>query len=294
VAVLLTGVSSRENALFRRLAARALWETRRRDPRWGDPHVPVRVAATADVAKGPYWAIACEGAPGHRSVPVPRVCGVLLAAGTGTRFGPSAPGGSKLLSRWRRRSLVARAARVWEAAGFAQQIVVTGHARAAVEAELGSRGGGAGSASRVIVRNPHAARGLGSSVRLAARRAPADMGLLFGHADMPRVSTATLRRIAALGVTLRDWIIVPTVRGRPVHPVFFPAWSRRELARLPDTSGGRRVIAAHPGRVMRVPMDDRAGEFVDVDRPADLRRLGAARGARLGTVPVTRKASHGA
>jgi CTP:molybdopterin cytidylyltransferase MocA len=98
--------------------------------------------------------------------------------------------------------------------------------------------------------------------------------LLFGHADAPLLRPQTLRRIATLGATLRHAIVQPTVRGRPVNPVWFPADLRSALRRVPDTTGGKPVIAAHPERVVHVALDDVAGEFADVDHRRDLDRLG--------------------
>jgi CTP:molybdopterin cytidylyltransferase MocA len=131
-----------------------------------------------------------------------------------------------------------------------------------------------------FVFNPHAARGLGTSVRSAVGQAPAGLGLLFGHADMPLLRRATVRRIAMLGATLRHAIVQPTVAGQPVNPVWFPAALRAELARVPDRTGGKPVMDAHPELVVHLAMDAQAHEFVDVDVRRDLGRLRAVRGGR--------------
>jgi CTP:molybdopterin cytidylyltransferase MocA len=124
-----------------------------------------------------------------------------------------------------------------------------------------------------VIHNLAHARGLGTSVRLAARHAPPGMGLLFVHADMPSLRPATLRSIAALGSTLRDCIVVPTVAGQPVHPVYFPAALRGALTRVPAARGGKTVIGTHRERVLHIAVDEWGAEFRDVDRPADLLRL---------------------
>jgi molybdenum cofactor cytidylyltransferase len=260
-----------------RLARAVVRQVRSRDQRFLDPQVPVRVVVAPDLATGPFWSWDFGGSlrPGARELP--GVCGVLLAAGRGTRFGVQAGAASKLLARWRGRPLASHTVRAWEAAGFATLVCVTGHARAAVEAALRSRSRGTEGFGRprhlIVVHNRAHARGLGTSVRAAAKRAPAGMGLLFGHADMPALRPVTLRRVATRGSTLRDWIVVPTVAGQPMNPVYFPASLRPMLARVADAEGGKPVIATHRERVFHLPVDDVAGEFRDVDRRADLRRL---------------------
>lgn len=274
VAVLITGIRSPDMALVQRLVRHVLLQVRRRDPRFQSPYVPVRVVATPDLASGPFWTWGFGAVREDRRIELPGVCGILLAAGRGERFGRSGKCVSKLLVRWRGQALVEHSGRHWRAAGFAQLVAVTGHAPAPVEAGLRRGASSPRAPQLVLARNRAHARGLGTSVRAAARRVPDGMGLLFGHADMPRLTPAILRRIARLGTSLREWIVIPTVAEKPVNPVYFPASLRGALLRVADAGGGKPVIAAHRDRVFYLAVDDVAREFVDVDRPGDLRRLG--------------------
>jgi hypothetical protein len=56
--------------------------------------------------------------------------------------------------------------------------------------------------------------------------------------------------------------------SRIFPPLCAPIWRRHR-----GEQGGKQVQAAHPDHVFLLPMDDVAAEFVDIDRPADLRRL---------------------
>ena len=275
LSVLLTGAGGLRPEVLHRLVSHLERRVRRRDPRLQDPGVPLRVAAAHDLASGPFQSWDLGRGTKRRAVTLPGVCGILLAAGLGRRYGRTAAGESKLLELWRGKPLVEHAARHLLAAGFGLVIVVTGPRDAGVRAAV-RRAAAAGVVPVRFVRNMLPARGLGSSVRAAARAVPPGFGMLFAHADMPAVRVSTLRRIATLGSTLQHGIVRPVVRGAPRNPAYFPAALLPALRRLPDADGGRAVVAAHPERVFPLRLDP-GTDLVDVDRPADLARLQSAR-----------------
>lgn len=272
--LLLTGAGDADERVVRRLGRSFGRCVRQRDAGLQSPAVPWRVVATPDVTTGPYWTWRDAGAASPRVPRLPGVCGVLLAAGRGSRFGS---GASKLLARWRGKTLIEHAVSTWCRAGFARLVVVTGADADRIEPLIHAVAAARGVHVRVV-RNPRFARGLGTSVRAAARAAPEGFGLLVGHADMPAIGPATLRRLADLGSTLRRSIVVPWV-GRAANPVYFAADLRRPLARVPDARGGKAVFERHRDRIVYVPMSESA-EFVDVDRAQDLRRLPRPGGRR--------------
>ena len=289
LSVLLSGAGGVSPEVLRRLVSHVERRVRRREPRLQDPGVPLRVVAAHDLASGPFQSWDLGRGTKRHAVTLPGVCGILLAAGLGRRYGHTAAGESKLLELWRGKPLVEHAARQIVAAGFGAIIVVTGPRAAGVRGAV--RRASAGSSVPVrFVRNTTPARGLGSSVRAAARAVPPRFGMLFAHADMPAVRVSTLRRIAVLGSTLQHCIVRPMVRGAPRNPAYFPAALLRALRRVPDADGGRAVVAAYPERVFPLLLDP-GTDLVDVDRPADLARLQSARsrGApspqRRGTTP---------
>jgi len=239
---------------------------RQRDPLWSDPAVALRVVALRDdEVRCDVW----RAPPATRRGPrLPGVCGILLAAGLGSRFASNLE--SKLLARWRGRPLIDHVVGRWCAAGFAETLLVVGHARAAIEARAAQV---APRHARLrVVRNLQYRRGLGSSVRAAARGATPGMAMLFGHADMPAIRTQTLRRIADVGLRLRHRIVVPERRGDPGNPVYFPPALRQRLHRASDHEGGRGVYRAQPALVFRLDLGS-ADDMRDVDRVDDLRRL---------------------
>ncbi|UCE02146.1 MAG: NTP transferase domain-containing protein [Candidatus Latescibacterota bacterium] len=269
--VLLTGAERVAPQAVERLVAWCERRVRKRSPQLQSPSVPLRIVAVDDVARGACTTWEREAPAASPAARLPGVTGVLLAAGIGRRFG--APG-AKLLARWRGRSLVEHAVERWSRADPAELLVVVGCAAEEVEARVRRAARGRARALR-LVRNRGFARGLGTSVRAAVRAASPGTALLFGHADMPAVSVATLQRIADVGSTLRTWIVQPTVDGVPRNPVYFPAELRRELARVPDAAGGRVVCKAHAERLLR--LEFAAAELVDVDRPDDLELLSRGR-----------------
>jgi probable selenium-dependent hydroxylase accessory protein YqeC len=271
VTVLLTGAQRVRPQAIERIVARCERLVRRRSPHLQNPSVPLRIVSINDVGRGvcTMWELeAPDASPGAR---LPGVTGVLLAAGIGRRFG--APG-AKLLARWRGRSLVEHTVERWSRADPVELLVVVGCAAEQVEARVRRAARGRARALR-LVRNPRFARGLGTSVRTAVRAATPGTALLFGHADMPAISVATLQHIADVGSTLRTWIVQPTADGLPRNPVYFPAELRRELARVPDAAGGRVVCKAHAERLLRLELA--GAELIDVDRPDDLELLSRSR-----------------
>ncbi len=135
--VLLRGVGAHAERAVRELVAHAQRVVRQRDPLWNDPAASLRVVAIGEEASACVtWSVP---APRRRtSAPLAGVCGVLLAAGHGSRFEGAVP--SKLLARWRGRPLVAHATRTWSRAGFAEMLIITGHAQAQVEDAVEKRG----------------------------------------------------------------------------------------------------------------------------------------------------------
>lgn len=126
-----------------------------------------------------------------RTVPVPvpvgMVCGIVLAAGAGTRFG-----GPKGLARDDRgRPWVERAVHTLRDAGCAPVIVVVGAEADAVAALVPT--------GAVVVHAPDWADGLSASVRagLTAARATAAEAALLVPVDVPELPASACRRVMA-------------------------------------------------------------------------------------------------
>jgi molybdenum cofactor cytidylyltransferase len=113
--------------------------------------------------------------------------------------------------------------------------------------------------------NDHADDGIGGSIAVGVRAAPGADGWLIALADMPAVAAATVQAI-------RDAIAGGAVTAAPMHatqrghPVGFAAALRNDLLALTGDEGARRVLAAHPPRLMAV---DDPGCLLDLDCAAD-------------------------
>ena len=186
---------------------------------------------------------------------------VLLAAGTSSRF----EGGHKLLAPLDLgdgpRPVVAHVFAALVEAFETPPLVVLGARAAEIEAALG--------APARTIRNPDHARGMGTSLAVAARALLADGGpappVLLALGDMPLVNAATHRAVAgALGPApdaAARATTAGTPRPRPGHPVALgPAWLER-LAALDGDEGLRDALGG--ATVARVPVDARTQ--IDVD-----------------------------
>lgn len=195
------------------------------------------------------------------------VAGVLLAAGRGTRFG-----GDKLLAPLDGMPLVRHAATMLARAGVREIVIVVPAAHAAIEQAL------AGLATHGaplvhVVPNPHAAKGLGTSVAAGiAALGPGVEAALVALGDQPRVPDTVPHALLAAWRGTGAPIVAPRyaggVRG---NPVLFDADVFRELSRLDGDEGARSVIARSADRVRLVDFD--FAMPVDVDTREDLAGL---------------------
>lgn len=184
------------------------------------------------------------------------IVGLLLAAGSATRFGSDKlrhelPHGV---------SLAVQAARHLKTAVPRIVAVVRPGADATAQA-LGAEG-------CEIVVCERAAEGMGASLACAAQAAGGADGYLVALADMPFVrpsSIAAVRDALAAGAL----IAAPYFRARRGHPVGIAGSLRAELERLSGDEGARKILAARENELVKVPVGD-PGVVRDIDRPEDL------------------------
>jgi CTP:molybdopterin cytidylyltransferase MocA len=192
------------------------------------------------------------------------VAGLLLAAGAGRRYGMP-----KALVDLDGRLLVERGLDTLRAAGCAPIVVVLGAAAAEViaRAEL---------PDAIVVVNPDWSTGMGSSLAagLAAVEASAGGAAEMGSGsvaavavllvDTPGITAAAIDRLARLSTP--DVLATAEYHGESGHPVLLGRAHWAGVAQLATGDvGARRYLAAHAGRVIRVPCDDISiGEDVDV------------------------------
>lgn len=190
-----------------------------------------------------------------------RVLGVLLAAGTSSRFGET----NKLLADLDGEPLVRHAARTLLGADLDGVVVVVGHEADAVEAALADL-------DLRVVRNPDYGEGLSTSVIQgvsAAREEDADAAA-FLPGDMPGVDPSTVVALvdayrAGLGTAL-----AAACDGRRGNPVLFDRRHFEALLAVEGDVGGRPVLVGSEEGALVETGDP--GVLADVDTTADLER----------------------
>jgi molybdenum cofactor cytidylyltransferase len=187
-----------------------------------------------------------------------RVAVVVLAAGSGVRFG----GPLHKLEQTLGRSSVLGVTLRNAVASHLPVVVVTTEALAPIARRS--------VASRDVVVLPEegAPVGMGHSIAAGvAARADAD-GWLILPADMPLVQPATLRAVAR--PLAQHPVCYAQYRGRRGHPVGFAAELYSELIALAGDDGARRLVARYPA--LGVEVDD-PGVLIDIDTVDDLERV---------------------
>jgi molybdenum cofactor cytidylyltransferase len=192
--------------------------------------------------------------------------GILLAAGSGSRFRASG-GGDKLMHPLPDGTPIAVAALRNLIAAVPRVVAVVRPGADALAAAL--RGAGA----QVTV-CPDADEGMGRTLSHAVRTAGDAGGYIVALADMPSIRPDTVRRVAAC-VDAGAAIAVPMFQGERGHPVGFARGLRDALEASAGDAGAREVIKAMKDQVRAVEVDDR---FVvrDIDSMVDLAAHGTA------------------
>lgn len=192
------------------------------------------------------------------------IASVILAAGSSRRMGD----GNKLLRPVRGRSMIQWPVAAALAADLGPVVVVTGHDREEVMAQLSGDG-------IIAVHNSDYRSGMASSLaRGIAAVPPQAQGALILLGDMPLIGPDILKTLAGTFRALGNGaIVIPAFGETKGHPVLFPRALFGALMEMPGgprfaDRGGKPVIDAHPGLVHVVPVQDSA-VLKDVDTPRD-------------------------
>jgi molybdenum cofactor cytidylyltransferase len=190
----------------------------------------------------------------------PRVAGVLLAAGEGSRFEGST---HKLLADFRGRPLVAWAVDAMVAADLQGCCVVTG------AVELDEAFSHLGQRRPAIVHNARWRQGQATSLQagLSWCRDTAFEAAVIGLGDQPLVPAGAWRAVAAATVAP---IVTASYGGRRRPPVRLDG-SVWELLPTDGDEGARVLMQRRPDLVGEVACE---GDPADVDTAVDLRRYG--------------------
>jgi molybdenum cofactor cytidylyltransferase len=113
-----------------------------------------------------------------------------------------------------------------------------------------------------------AARGMGATLAHGVGQARGADGWVIALADMPRISSGTIRKIVA-ALEAGALIAAPVHKGERGHPVGFGAQLRDELLALDGDEGARAVLERHREAVTLIECDD-PGALYDIDRQTDI------------------------
>ncbi len=184
------------------------------------------------------------------------ITGILLAAGSGTRFG-----GGKLLHPLPDGTPIGIASlrNLRLALPDIRAIVRKGdeRMRKSLEAEQ---------IPVTIGKESHL--GMGYSLSSAVAAAKNSDGWVIALADMPFLMPSTISAVAR-AIAKSGRIAVPSYKGTRGHPVGFGKRYLRELLALEGDAGARAVIERHPGDIEIIERND-PGILRDIDTRADL------------------------
>ena len=187
------------------------------------------------------------------------ITGILLAAGSGTRFG-----GGKLLHPLADGTPIGIASLRSLRAALPEVLAVVRRSDDGLRMLLEAEG-----VSVLICSDAHLGMARSFVCGIDASR-DAD-GWIIALGDMPFVLPRTIKSVA--GHTAQTGrIAIPAYRGERGHPVGFGRRYLDELLKLQGDEGARSVIGRHPRDLEIVDCDDR-GILRDIDTPADLERL---------------------
>jgi CTP:molybdopterin cytidylyltransferase MocA len=185
------------------------------------------------------------------------VAGVLLAAGSGSRFGQP-----KALVMVAGQSLAVRGIALLRAGGADPVIVVTGAAELADRVD-----------DVLCVHNPHWPTGMGSSLATGLAAVPPGCdAAVVALADQPLVGPESVRRLIAAHQSGAR-VAVACYEGQPRNPVLISREYWPEVVSLAAGDvGARPFLRAHPDLVSPVECAD-TGRPDDIDSPEDLARV---------------------
>ena len=200
-----------------------------------------------------------------------RIGAVLLAAGEGVRMG----GVAKSLIRLQGVPLINRQLIALSGAGVDEVVVVTGHARDAVEAQVQSF-------PVTLAYNPDYTSGQQSSVRVGLGALSGNFDAVFiVLADQPLIGAADLTElIAAFKKRPSGHVLVPVVNSQRGNPIVLDATARADILASGTNMGCRHLIERQPELVC-VHETLNARFITDLDTQEDLQRLAERTGWKL-------------
>lgn len=200
-----------------------------------------------------------------------RVGAVVLAAGQGARMG----GVAKSLIRLQGVALINRQLIALSGAGVDEVVVVTGHAREAVEAQVQTF-------PVTLAYNPAYADGQQGSVRVGLAALNGKFDVVFVVlADQPLIGSGDLTElIAAFKKRPRGNVVVPVVDGQRGNPILLDDVARAQILESGTNLGCRNLIKRQP-ELVYVHETANTRFVTDLDTLDDVQQLAQRTGWKL-------------
>ncbi|WP_445442109.1 nucleotidyltransferase family protein [Clavibacter sp. km1a] len=203
-----------------------------------------------------------ETTDGRPDPAAPRIAGLVLAAGAGSRFGgPKALAAHADGTPW-----LVTAIRALAGAGCSPVLVVLGARGDEAEAVLTSA---AGLGDVRALRADDWATGLSASLRAGLRAAgaldPPPLALAVAPVDVPDLDAATVRRVVDAGPVDPSTLRQAVFHGRPGHPALLGRAHWDALAAGAHGDAGARGYLTEHGAFLVEAADLTTGTDVDVD-----------------------------
>lgn len=200
-----------------------------------------------------------------------RIGAVVLAAGAGARMG----GVAKSLIRLQGVPLISRQLVALSGAGVDEVVVVTGHARAAVESQVQSF-------PITLAHNPAYRDGQQGSVRVGLAALSGNFDAVFiVLADQPLIGTGDLTElIAAFKKRPGGNVVVPVVHGQRGNPILLDDVARAQILASDTHLGCRHLIERQP-ELVHVHETANSRFVTDLDTLEDMQQLALRTGWKL-------------
>jgi len=213
----------------------------------------------------------CHLKPGGGLYPRLRIGAVLLAAGEGRRMG----GVAKPLIRLQGVPLISRQLVAFSGAGVDEVVVVTGHARNAVEEQVRSF-------SVTLAHNEAHALGQEGSVRVGLAALDGTFDAVFiMPSDMPLIAAGDLTElIGAFKKRPAGHVLVPIVGGQRGNPILLDEEARAQILASGTNLACRHLIERQPDLVHAYETAN-TRFITDLDTVEDVQGLAQRTGWRL-------------
>ncbi len=183
------------------------------------------------------------------------ICGVLLAAGSSTRFGSQ-----KLLHNLPNKETILSLSSKTLKQSIPYSVAIVQDINSEISSILDSEG-------YQLIENSAHQNGIGSSISCAVKHTSPN-AWVFAHADMPFVSKTTIDAVVQ-HLLLNHKIVAPYFQKTRGHPVGFNSCFRKDLEELNQDFGAKQIIEENMNIVKNIETED-YGVVTDIDTKLDL------------------------